>query len=138
MQITSYTDYGLRVLIYLAILKNKQATISEIADYFNISRNHLVKVVHQLGGKGFIKTTRGKGGGLTLNHPPEQIRIGEVVRGMEPHFNWVECFDPTQQRCRLNNGCGLKHLLAKAGNAYLEVLDNATLADVLEGTKGLL
>lgn len=134
MQLTRYTDYALRVLLYLAISPNRQANITEIADFFNISRNHLVKVVHQLGSKGFVKTTRGKGGGLSLQHPPEMIRIGEVVRSMENHFNWVECFDPTQQRCRLLPGCGLKHLLTRAGDAYLQVLDNATLADMLLDT----
>ncbi|MDD5266030.1 MAG: Rrf2 family transcriptional regulator [Methylococcales bacterium] len=133
MQITSYTDYALRVLIYLAMSPNRQATIPEIADFYNISRNHLVKVVHQLGGKGFINTTRGKGGGLSLQRSPEMISIGDVMRGMETHFNWVECFDPAQQRCRLLPNCGLKLLLARAGDAYLQVLDAATLADVLLG-----
>ena len=134
MQITSYTDYALRVLIYLAMSPNRQATITEIADFYNISRNHLVKVVHQLGGQGFVITTRGKGGGFSLQRPPEMIRIGEVVRCMETHFNWVECFDPAKQNCRLLPGCGLKHLFAHAGDAYLQVLDAATLADVLLDT----
>jgi Rrf2 family transcriptional regulator, nitric oxide-sensitive transcriptional repressor len=134
MQITSYTDYALRVLIYLATSSGKQATITEISDFFNISRNHLVKVVHQLGSKGFVKTTRGKGGGLALQRPPEMISIGEVVRSMENHFNWVECFDPAQQHCRLLPSCGLKQLITRAGDAYLQVLDSATLADVLLGT----
>jgi Rrf2 family nitric oxide-sensitive transcriptional repressor len=133
MQITSYTDYALRVLIYLAMSPNRQSTIPELADFYNISRNHLVKVVHQLGSKGFVITTRGKGGGFSLQRPPEMISIGEVVRGMETHFNWVECFDPAQQRCRLLPSCGLKQLLACAGDAYLQVLDAATLADVLLG-----
>ena len=134
MQITSYTDYALRVLIYLAMSSNRQTTITEIADFYNISRNHLVKVVHQLGSKGFVRTTRGKGGGLSLQHPPEMISIGEVVRSMETHFNWVECFDPAKQNCRLLPGCGLKQLLGRAGDAYLQVLDAATLADVILGT----
>jgi len=133
MQITNYTDYALRVLIYLARSQDRQATITEIADFFNISRNHLVKVVHQLGSKGFVKTIRGKGGGLSLQRAPEMINIGDVVRSMENHFNWVECFDPAQQNCRLLPNCGLKHLFAKAGNAYLNILDSATLADVLLG-----
>ena len=133
MQITNYTDYALRVLIYLARSQDKQATITEIADFFNISRNHLVKVVHQLGSKGFVKTIRGKGGGLSLQRAPEMINIGHVVRSMENHFNWVECFDPAQQKCRLLPNCGLKHLFARAGNAYLNILDSATLADVLLG-----
>jgi Rrf2 family transcriptional regulator, nitric oxide-sensitive transcriptional repressor len=134
MQITTYTDYALRVLIYLAMSPNEQATITEIADFYTISRNHLVKVVHQLGSKGFVKTMRGKGGGFSLQRLPEQIRIGDVVRSMENHFNWVECFDPTQQRCRLLPGCGLKQLLSRAGNAYLQILDEATLADILLDT----
>ena len=134
MQITSYTDYALRVLIYLASSPDRQATISEVSDFFNISRNHLVKVVHQLGSKGFVKTLRGKGGGFSLQRPPEQISIGEVVRSMETHFNWVECFDPALQSCRLLPNCGLKHSLARAGDAYLQVLDAATLADVLSAT----
>ena len=137
MQITSYTDYALRVLIYLAMSHNRQATITEIADFFNISRNHLVKVVHQLGSKGFVKTTRGKGGGFSLQRPPELISIGGVVRSMETHFNWVECFDPVQQKCRLLPHCGLKQLFARAGNAYLEMLDSATLANVLIGKRQL-
>jgi len=134
MQITSYTDYALRTLIYLAMSPNRQATIPEISDFYNISRNHLVKVVHQLGIKGFLETTRGKGGGFSLQRPTEMISIGEVVRSMETHFNWVECFDPEQQQCRLLPGCGLKRLLARAGDAYLQVLDATTLADVLSGT----
>ncbi|MDD2660872.1 MAG: Rrf2 family transcriptional regulator [Methylococcales bacterium] len=134
MQITSYTDYALRVLIYLAMSPTRQATISEIVEFFNISHNHLVKVVHQLGVKRFVKTTRGKGGGISLQRSPEMISIGEVVRSMENHFYWVECFDPAQQHCRLLPGCGLKRLLARAGDAYLQVLDAATLADVLSGT----
>lgn len=133
MQLTSYTDYALRVLIYLAMLPNRRATITELSNFFDISRNHLVKVVHQLGSKGFIKTTRGKGGGISLQRPPAVIRIGDVVRGMEKHFNWVECFDPAQQHCRLLPGCGLRQLLTLAGNTYLQVLDEATLADVLSG-----
>jgi Rrf2 family nitric oxide-sensitive transcriptional repressor len=137
MQITSYTDYALRVLIYLAISPNSQATITEVSDFFDISRNHLVKVVHQLGIKGLVTTTRGKGGGFSLQRPPEMIRIGEVVRSMENHFNWVECFDPAQQHCRLLPSCGLKQLFAHAGNTYLQVLDAATLADILLGTVSL-
>jgi Rrf2 family nitric oxide-sensitive transcriptional repressor len=133
MQITSYTDYALRVLIYLAGSPGKQATITEISDFYNISRNHLVKVVHQLGGKGFVITMRGKGGGFSLQRPPEMINIGEVVRSMESHFNWVECFDPAKQHCRLLPSCGLKQLLGRAGDAYLKVLDSATLKDVLSG-----
>jgi Rrf2 family nitric oxide-sensitive transcriptional repressor len=131
MQITSYTDYALRVLIYLAKSPNNRATIVEIADFFDISKNHLVKVAHQLGTKGFVTTVRGKGGGLSLQRPPEQIGIGEVVRSMEKHFDWVECFDEERQHCRLLPNCRLKLLFAHAGDTYLQVLDGATLSDVI-------
>lgn len=134
MQLTSYTDYALRVLIFLAAIPNRHTTITEIAERFAISRNHLVKVVHKLGSKGYIKTTRGKGGGLSLGRPAELINIGEVVRNMENHFNWVECFNPNEQNCGLIPDCGLKHVLARAGFAYLQVLDSASLADVLVAT----
>jgi Rrf2 family nitric oxide-sensitive transcriptional repressor len=131
MQITGYTDYALRVLIYLAMAPSGQATITEISDFYNISRNHLVKVVHQLGSKGFVKTMRGKGGGFCLQRPADLISIGEVVRAMENHFNWVECFDPAKQYCRLLPNCKLKQLFARAGNAYLNILDASTLADII-------
>ena len=115
MQITSYTDYALRVLIYLASSPDRQATITEVSDFFNISRNHLVKVVHQLGSKEFVKTLRGKGGGFSLQRPPEQISIGEVVRSMETHFNWVECFDPALQQLPAVTQLRLKALISSSG-----------------------
>ncbi len=134
MQITSYTDYALRVLIYLAESSDKQVTITELSEFYGISRNHLVKIVHQLGSKGFIKTSRGKGGGITLSRIPESISVGEVVRSMENHFNWVECFNPAKQYCRLLPHCALKQVFGQAGDAYLKVLDATKLADVLSNT----
>ena len=134
MQLTRYTDYSLRVLLYLS-LKQSQAkrsdsiTISEIAEYYNISRNHLVKVVHQLANDGFINTTRGKGGGIRLAHQPKDIRIGDVVRKMEPNFDIVECFNPTGQYCEIETLCALKNTLGEAASSFLSVLDKYTLAD---------
>ena len=87
MQLTHYTDYSLRVLIYLSLKKQRAATISEIANYYKISRNHLVKIVHNLANLGYIVTTRGKGGGMHLAYPANEINIGEVVRNVEPHFD---------------------------------------------------
>ena len=130
MQLTGYTDYALRVLIYISRKAGEQATIHEIAEYFHISENHLIKVVHQLGRNGFLKTTRGKGGGLALARPAEDITLGSVVRTTETHFNWVECFNKEQQDCRLLPACRLKPVLAKAGEAYLRVLDGTTLSDI--------
>lgn len=137
MQLTFYTDYSLRVLIYLAQAKGTAATISEISDFYRISRNHLVKVVHNLGAKGLIITTRGKHGGMKLARAPETIAIGEVVRLTEPNFNLVECFDLQKNRCVLTNTCKLKNVLYKAKKAFLDVLDAYTLADVNAGNFAL-
>ncbi len=134
MQLTLYTDYSLRVLLYLAQKEDGPATISEIADFYGISRNHLVKVVHHLGTIGLLHTTRGKGGGVRLAKPPQDIRIGEVVRATEPHFHLVECFDPDAPTCSVLNDCRLKGVLREATHAFFQVLDDYTLADMLADT----
>ncbi len=131
MQLTLYTDYSLRVLLYLAQKEDGPATISEIADFYGISRNHLVKVVHHLGTIGLLHTTRGKGGGVRLAKAPSEIRIGEVVRATEPHFHLVECFDPGAPTCSVLNDCRLKGVLGEATRAFFQVLDGYTLADML-------
>jgi Rrf2 family transcriptional regulator, nitric oxide-sensitive transcriptional repressor len=133
MQLTVYTDYSLRVLIYLGIHRDRLSTISEIAaGYGGISRNHLVKVVNNLSVHGFIRTARGKGGGLTLARPPEEINIGDVVRHTEVGFDIVECFDRERNRCPITPACRLKGALAQALSAFMQVLDGYTLADVLD------
>lgn len=133
MQLTFYTDYSLRVLIYLAQAEGKTATISEVSDFYRISRNHLVKVVHNLGAQGLIITTRGKHGGMRLARPPETISIGEVVRLTEPNFNLVECFDLKHNHCILTDACSLKNILYQAKKAFLDVLDAYTLANMNAG-----
>ena len=131
MQLTLHTDYALRVLIFLTQKREDLATITEIADFYQISRNHLVKVVHHLAGAGFIKTTRGKNGGMKLARVPELILIGDVVRQMEPNFDIVECFDTDNPSCVVSPACVLKSALYQAGNEFLGVLDRFTLADAL-------
>ena len=132
MQLTLYTDYSLRVLVYLGLKTDELVTISEIAENYGISRNHLVKVVHNLSTHDFIDAVRGKGGGLRLARSPEQIHIGEVVRHTEPNFNLVECFDKTDPGgCPIISMCKLKGGLRKAFQAFMAVLDEVTLADVL-------
>lgn len=131
MQLTLHTDYGLRVLIYLTQKKGELATISEISDFYHISRNHLVKVVHHLANDGFILTTRGKHGGMRLARSPELISIGEVVRRMEPNFNVVECFDAENPTCVVTAVCALKKTLHTAMNEFLDTLDRFTLADAI-------
>lgn len=132
MQLTLHTDYALRVLIYLTQTRDDLATISEIADFYQISRNHLVKIVHHLSSAGFIQTTRGKNGGMKLARSPELISIGDVVRRMEPNFDIVECFNADNPACVVSAVCTLKSALYQAGNEFLGVLDRFTLADAME------
>ena len=132
MQLTLHTDYALRVLIFLTQKRKDLATISEVSDFYQISRNHLVKVVHHLAGAGFIQTTRGKHGGMKLARAPELISIGDVVRRMEPNFDIVECFNETAPNCVVSPACALKSVLFQAGNEFLQVLDRFTLADAIE------
>lgn len=134
MQLTLHTDYALRVLIYLAQKGDQQATISEIADFYRISRNHLVKVVHHLARTGFIHTTRGKHGGMVLARAPELISIADVVQEMEPNFDIVECFNTSNPSCAISPICSLKSALYNAGKAFLAVLNNYTLADSVRHT----
>ncbi len=131
MQLTSYTDYSLRVLIYLGSHPERRVTITELADAYQISRNHLVKVVHQLSHNGWITTIRGKSGGMHLAFPPEQINIGTVIRQTEPHMNLLECFDKENNNCSISPACHLKRVLYQARKAFNDVIDSHTLADVL-------
>lgn len=130
MQLTRYTDYSLRVLIYLAVHKEGLATIEEISDAYGISKAHLTKIVHQLGLAGYLETVRGRGGGLRLARPPAKIRIGDVVRQTED-TSLVECFDPQTSHCRIEPVCGLRAALKDALQAFLRTLDGYTLADVV-------
>ncbi|MDQ6991449.1 MAG: Rrf2 family transcriptional regulator [Mariprofundaceae bacterium] len=131
MQLTLYTDYSLRVLLYLASHPDKRVTINEIAEYFGISRNHLVKVVHNLGKLELIHTIRGKSGGLLLAVAPENINIADTVRYTEPHMNLLECFDDVTNTCPITSQCALKGVLFQARKGFMDVLENYTLADML-------
>lgn len=132
MRITRYTDYSVRVLIYLGVKNDGAlATIQEIADSYGISKNHLMKVVHDLQLRGYIDTIRGKHGGLRLRLPPEQINIGRVIRETEEDKALVECFG-ADNGCVITPFCDLKHVLARAQEAFFQVLDGYTLADMLE------
>lgn len=137
MRLTLHTDYALRLLMYLAVKPDGRATIREVAETYGISRNHLVKVAHELGRAGFVETLRGRGGGLRLARPANAIGIGKVVRAMEEDFRLVECFDPQTDRCRISPSCRLRRLLREALEAYTDVLGNATLADLVEKPKPL-
>src|SRR5579872_3258426 len=131
MQLTYYTDYSLRVLMYLAIRRGRMANISEIAERYSISRNHLVKVVHNLARGGFIKSYRGKGGGIELARDAGQINIGEVVRYTEGPLKPVECFDIEWNRCVIANVCSLADVIEEACGNFFATLDRYTLADLV-------
>ncbi|RBW48671.1 RrF2 family transcriptional regulator [Marinobacter sp. F3R11] len=131
MHITRYTDYSLRVLIYLSAQRDGLATIQEIADSYDISRNHLMKVVHQLNKKGYIETVRGKKGGMRLQMAPEDINVGVLVRETEQDLSIVECHS-ANNTCKITSVCGLRPVFGEALQAFLSVLDKYTLQDVIK------
>jgi len=130
MKLTFYSDYSLRLLMYVSVKREALVTIQEVADAYGISKNHLMKVAFELGRKGFLETVRGRGGGLRLARPPEKIGVGEVVRAMEEDFTMVECFDPKANQCVITGPCRLRGALSRALKAYFAVLDEYTLADL--------
>lgn len=135
MRLSLFSDYSLRVLMFAA-LKGEAFSLSEVAEAYDISRHHLVKVVNYLAKLGYLETRRGRGGGISLGMPPEEIRIGMVVRRTEDSPIIVECFDPQHNKCPINGSCRLKGALAQAVNAFYETLDRHTLRDLVAGAAG--
>lgn len=131
MQLTKFTDYALRTLVYLGERPNQLIKIKEVSDYYGIVHSHLTKVVHRLSTAGYVRSVRGRSGGICLAKSPELIPIGAVVRSTEDNLFVLECFDPKKQFCRLLPGCKLKNGVNAAYNAFFSVLDNTTLADVI-------
>lgn len=132
MQLTLYTDYGLRTLISLALAPDARQTATSISQSYGISRNHLVKVVARLADLGYVSTTRGKGGGIRLARPPGEVSVGQVVRDLEGELGVVECLTSQGGRCTIAPSCRLKGVLSEAMLAYLAVLDRHTLADLVQ------
>lgn len=131
MRLTLHADYGLRTLVYLAAAPDRVVSTTEIGRAYGISKNHLVRVAQSLRDAGFIRLTMGRSGGLTLARPTTAIRIGEVIRSLEPELRIVECFDPTTNTCPIAPRCGLSPIIGDALDAFLASLNRYTIADVL-------
>ncbi|MHB8387480.1 RrF2 family transcriptional regulator [Metallibacterium sp.] len=130
MRLTNFSDYALRVLMYAAAQRERLITIEETAQIYDISRNHLMKVVNALTRAGYLKAVRGRAGGFTLAKRPDRIRIGAVLRLTEPDFALVECFS-TDNHCLIAPACRLRGVLREALAAFVAVLDRHTLDDLL-------
>ncbi|PYZ97123.1 Rrf2 family transcriptional regulator [Alteribacter lacisalsi] len=136
MQLTSYTDYALRLLLYAAVQpEGKLTSVKEVAKAYNISYNHLTKVTQELGRHGILETIKGRGGGIRLAIKPEDLPVGKVVRLTEDNSQYVECFDEENNTCVLSPSCRLKGVLHEALNAYMAVLDRYTLKDITVNEK---
>jgi Rrf2 family nitric oxide-sensitive transcriptional repressor len=131
MRLTTFSDYTIRTLVYLGLKHGQLATISEIAEAYEISGNHLMKVVHQLGQQGYVETVRGKGGGLRLVRDPASINIGQLVRMTEGSASLLDCLDGPSS-CNIQPACQLIAILREAQDAMFKVLDSYTLADILQ------
>lgn len=160
MRLTTYTDYAFRCLVYLAIHQSadKLFNIQQIADAFNISKNHLTKVIHQLASLGYIESVRGRNGGIRLAKPAESINLGEVFRQTEPDFTIVECFAPIEEQlfrdtdptslenisevhsqtiCQISPQCRLRSILYEATRQFIDVMDQYTVADIIQNAEEL-
>jgi Rrf2 family transcriptional regulator, nitric oxide-sensitive transcriptional repressor len=137
MRLTVYTDYSLRVLMYVALHPDRRPTIGQIASSYGISKNHVMKVVHQLGVAGYIETVRGQSGGMRLRRSAEEINLGEVVRRTEPDLALVPCFEPINSACVITPACKLRRALHEARAAFLAVLDGYSLADLVDNREVL-
>lgn len=131
MRLTLHTDYALRLLMMLSTNPDRRISVPDAAARNNISRNHLMKVAQALSAAGYIRTIRGKGGGVVLSRPAASIGLGDVVRDMEPDFSFAECHAPRTSTCCLLPVCGLNGILHEAGQAFQDVLDRYTLADLV-------
>jgi Rrf2 family transcriptional regulator, nitric oxide-sensitive transcriptional repressor len=136
MQLTTFSDYTMRVMMYLGIQHGKLVTISDIAQAYKISENHLMKVVHHLAQRGYIETVRGKGGGLRLVLEPNTVNIGEMIRISEGETNLLPCLGPNGTCC-IQSSCKLMGILREAQVALYSVLDKYTLADLLQQEESL-
>lgn len=130
MQLTLSSDYSLRVLLYLSQTPKKITTILEIANFYKISKNHLVKVAHRLAQLGFIKTQQGKGGGLQLVYASLELTVAEIIKKTEANFYLVECFNTEKNNCIINQHCIIQKVLFQALHAFFTTLEKYRLKDL--------
>ena len=135
MKLTQYSDLGFRLVMYLAICKDKLATIQEVSDRFAISKNHLVKISHELTKQGLIESVRGRNGGVRLALPPEKISLDMVLQATEDGFELVECFKSGANQCVISEACKLNSVLDEALEAFMGKLRRVTLADLVRNSK---
>jgi len=138
MRLTQFTDYSLRVLIYLGLHTDKRVTIDELTQAYGVSRHHLRSVVHKLATLGYIASTQGKGGGLTLALPADEINLRNIVESTENDFYIVECFNPDGNACPIEPLCILKQALSEASLRFLDALESYTIEDLIKNKKGQL
>ena len=135
MHLTKHTDLALRVLMYLGVNKGEICNISDIAKKVNVSRNHLVKVVHKLAGVGYIRSIQGRGGGILIEGDLSEISVGDVVRDMEANLTMVDC---SKMSCPMTPSCILKRALDDATTAFIGRLDSYTLDDLIRNKRTLI
>ncbi|QMU62204.1 MAG: Rrf2 family transcriptional regulator [Gammaproteobacteria bacterium] len=135
MRLTQFTDYSLRVLIYLALRPKERTTIDQLTNAYDVSRHHIRSVVHHLAKLGYIDSTQGKGGGVTLAFEPAQISIREIVENTENDFYIVECFNPDGNFCPIEPSCVLKQALSEASKSFLKTLEGYTIEDLIRNKK---
>lgn len=138
MRLTSYSDYALRLLMFAAAKEQSFLTIAEVSTAYRISKNHLMKIVHDLSLAGFLETVRGRNGGLRLAKLPGDIRIGQILRVTESASPLVECFDSASNTCVVTRACKLKFALKQAQNDFFSRLDQFTLADLVSEPRSFL
>ncbi len=131
MRLTYFSDYSLRILLYLGVYDDRLVPAGEIAEAYGVSQNHLLKVAGTLSQLGVVEAVRGRGGGFRLAVPPQEVNVGWLVRHTEPDFHLVECFDRENDTCPITPACMLKNVLHEAQTSFLETLDRYTLADFL-------
>ncbi len=137
MRLTVHTDYAIRTLIYLAVREDKLATISDISEQYQISKNHMMKVAQELVHQGFVVSERGRHGGLRLARPPAEINLGDVIERMEADFYLVSCLDPEKNNCKIIGNCGAQTIMHEAIAAFINVFKQYNLEDAVLNEKNL-